>query len=189
MTAMDLLNQRRSTPSRLLSEPGPDAGQLRAMLAAAIRVPDHGRLAPWRFITLRGQARLALGQALVRRWREREPEPSQAVLDKEGQRFCHAPLVVGVVGRITPGHQIPEQEQLLSGGAVCFALLLAAQGMGFGAQWLTGWAAYDRPIMDLLGLTEHERVLGFIHIGTASEIAPERARPDIDELLTDWTPR
>lgn len=103
-------------------------------------------------------------------------------------RFSHAPEVVAVIACLTPGHKIPEQEQLLSGGAVCFALLQAAQALGFGAQWLTGWAAYDPAVMRLLGLGDNERVLGFIHIGTAKEEAPPRPRPDPRGLLTEWKP-
>lgn len=188
MTLLDLLQTRRSTPSRLLGEPGPRPDQLEAMLRAAVRVPDHGRLTPWRFLRIAGQARHALGEALARRALERDPAATEAVIEKERQRFSHAPLILAVIARLTPGHKVPEQEQLLSGGAVCFALLQAAQGLGFGAQWLTGWAAYDPVITGLLGLTEHERVLGFIHIGTPREAAPERARPDPRELLSDWTP-
>ncbi len=188
MNALDALNSRRSTPSRLLGEPGPSQQQLQAMLGAAVRVPDHGRLLPWRFLLIRGDARVALGELLVRRRRELEPETAAAVLDKDRHRFAHAPLIITVVGRILSGHRIPEQEQLLSGGAVCFALLQAAQGLGFGAQWLTGWAAYDDEILRRLGLDEHERVLGFIHVGTARGEAPERERPEPSSLLDEWRP-
>jgi nitroreductase len=93
-----------------------------------------------------------------------------------------------VVATPVEGHKVPVVEQLMSGGAVCFALLQAAQGLGFGAQWLTGWAAYDRVILDGLGLAPHEQLLGFIHIGTASGEAPERLRPALAEKLADWTP-
>lgn len=188
MTLIDLLNSRRSTPSRLLAAPGPDDAQLQALLAAAVRVPDHGRLAPWRFLRIRGVARHALGEALARRSRERDPHAADAAVEKDRQRFSHAPEIITVIARLTPGHKVPEQEQLLSGGAVCFALLQAAHGLGFGAQWLTGWAAYDPTITALLGLGPDERVLGFIHIGTATEPAPERTRPDPASLLTEWRP-
>ena len=188
---MDLLTpllQRRSTPSRLLSAPGPDDAQLHRMLTAAVHVPDHGRLAPWRFIAIRGEQRRRLGELLAHRRIEREPDAAAAVVDKDRQRFDHAPLVVVVVARLSPGHKIPEQEQLLSGGAACFSLLLAADALGFGAQWLTGWAAYDPVVGARLGLVGDERVLGFIHIGTPTGEAPERLRPDPRELLTDWVP-
>jgi nitroreductase len=177
------LLQRHSTPSRLLSEPGPDDAQLQRMLEAAVHVPDHGRLAPWRFIALRGEQRRRLGERLAARRKEREPDAAPAVVDKDRQRFDHAPLVVVVVARITPGHKVPEQEQLLSGGAACFSLLLAADALGFGAQWLTGWAAYDPVVGDALGLAAMERVIGFVHVGTRTTDVPDRERPAVATLL------
>jgi len=188
MDALRFLRDRRSVPSRLLGEPGPDPSQLQAMLDEAVRVPDHGRLAPWRFLAIRGDARHALGALLAARALERDPEAPAAVVDKDRQRFSQAPLVLVVVGRLTRGHKVPEQEQLLSGGAVCFALLQAAQALGFGGQWLTGWAAYDPVVTARLGLSGDEVVLGFLHLGTPAEAAPERQRPDAAALLSEWTP-
>lgn len=184
--SMDLLDARRSVPSRLLGEPGPDPRQLERMLSAAIRVPDHGRLTPWRFLLIRGQARLALGERLAQRLREREPDAPEAALAKERGRFASAPSIVAVVGRIAEGHRIPAREQLLSAGCVCFALLLAAQAEGFGAQWLTGWSAYDPEIAGLLGLAADESIVGYIHIGTPRERPAERERPALDALLSEW---
>lgn len=188
MNALDALHRRRSVPSRLLGEPGPTPEQVRTLLAEAVRVPDHGKLAPWRFVRIQGPARQALGDLLAARALERDPAAPPAAVEKDRLRFSFAPLVILVIARLTPGHKVPEQEQLLSGGAVCFALLQAAQALGFGAQWLTGWAAYDPVVTARLGLGPDEKVLGFIHIGTASEEAPERQRPDPDELLRDWSP-
>ncbi len=188
MNELGFLRRRRSVPSRLLGEPGPSAAQVEALLAEAVRVPDHGKLAPWRFLRIQGTARHALGALLAARAVELDPAAPQAAVDKDRQRFSHAPLVLAVVARLTPGHKVPEQEQLLSGGAVCFSLLQGAQAMGFAAQWLTGWAAYDPVITARLGLVGNEMVLGFIHIGTATGDAPERRRPDPLNLLTDWTP-
>lgn len=176
---------RYSTPSRLLTEPGPDAVQIRELLERAVRVPDHGQLAPWRFLTIQGQVRHALGQLLAARALELNPLAATAVVEKDRRRFSHAPLVIAVIARLTAGHKVPEQEQLLSGGAVCLSLLQAADALGFGAQWLTGWAAYDPVITARLGLAENERILGFIHIGTARERPGERQRPDASLLLTD----
>lgn len=181
-----LLSARRSTPFRLLGEPGPSAAQLAALLREAVRVPDHGRLTPWRFIAIQGAARQRFAERLVARLQQREPEAGEAAIAKERDRMAHAPLILVVVGRIDPAHRIPAQEQLLSGGCVCFSLLLAAQAQGFGAQWLTGWAAYDRGVADDLGLSADERVLGFIHVGSAAERMPERARPDAAALLSHW---
>jgi nitroreductase len=133
----DLLLSRRSTPSRLLGPPGPDEATLLELLGAAVHVPDHGKLAPWRFVLVEGDARARLGEVLAERHRATVTEASQTSLEKERQRFLHAPTVIVAVGRIDPGHRIPEQEQLLSGGCACFSLLLAAHAHGFGAQWLT----------------------------------------------------
>lgn len=185
--ALRHLFDRRSTPSRLLGAPGPSDEQLSAILAAAVHVPDHGRLAPWRFLRFVGPARTRLGELLARRQLERDPDSPPAVLEKERGRFEHAPLVLAVVASLTPGHKIPEQEQLLSAGCVCFSLLQAAHALGFGAQWLTGWAAYDAVIGAALGLGPHERIAGFVHIGRAAEPAPERPRPDPLQRLTDWS--
>lgn len=181
-----LLSARRSTPFRLLGEPGPSAAQLAALLREAVRVPDHGRLTPWRFIAIQDAARQRFAERLVARLQQREPEAGEAAIAKERDRMAHAPLILVVVGRIDPAHRIPAQEQLLSGGCVCFSLLLAAQAQGFGAQWLTGWAAYDRGVADDLGLSADERVLGFIHVGSVAERMPERARPDAAALLSHW---
>lgn len=180
---LSLLDQRRSTPSRLLGEPGPDDATLRRLIQSALRVPDHGALAPWRIIVIRGPMRQRLGELLAQRSLEKDPTANAAVVEKDRQRFNHAPLVLAVVARVQPGHRIPEQEQLMSAGCVCFSLLLGAQSLGFGAQWLTGWAAYDAVVAQRLGLVEHERIAGFIHIGTASQSIAERPRPDPDELI------
>lgn len=158
------------------------------MLASATRVPDHGKRVPFRFLRIQGDARLALGEALARRSRERDPEASDAVVDKDRQRFSFAPTIVAVIAAQGPDAKIPAQERLLTAGCVCFALLQAAQAFGFGAQWLTGWAAYDPAVRALLGVREDEVIVGFIHIGTPSGDAPERERPDPRALLSDWTP-
>ncbi|MCU0756100.1 MAG: nitroreductase [Xanthomonadales bacterium] len=181
------LATRASTPSRLLGEPGPDPATLEAMLSLALRVPDHGRLTPWRYLLIEGEARHRLSDCLLRRFLEREPAAAETAIAKERQRFLHAPLIVTVIARTSPAHKIPVQEQLLSAGTVCFQLLLAAQAHGYGAQWLTGWAAYDPAIASALGLAEHECVVGFIHIGTPREAAPERARPALADHLSRWT--
>lgn len=188
MDTLLALTLRRSVPSRLLGEPGPDAVQLHTLLVAAMRVPDHGNLAPWRLIIIRGDGRRALGERLATRALEINPAAPAPAVEKDRQRFSFAPLTVAVVSTPFEGHKVPVIEQLLSGGAVCFALLQAAQGLGFGAQWLTGWAAYDRVILDGLGLAPQEQLLGFIHIGTALGEISERHRPDLATKLSDWTP-
>lgn len=182
------LDTRRSTPSRQLGPPGPDDATLLRMLQAAVRVPDHGKLVPFRFLRIHGDARHALGEALVSRALDLDPHASTATLEKDRARFSHAPLIVTVIARLDAKHKVPEQEQLLSAGSVCFALLQAAQALGFGAQWLTGWAAYDATIGKTLKLQADEKVVGFINIGTPRMEAPERERPDAAALLSDWDP-
>jgi nitroreductase len=186
--ALEALDRRRSVPSRQLAEPGPDDATLLRLLQSAVRVPDHGKRVPWRFLAIRGEARQTLGERLAARGLQRDPNAGEAVLEKDRQRFAHAPLVITVIANLGPDEKIPEQERLLSAGCVCFALLQAAQAFGFGAQWLTGWPAYDEEVARWLGLAGHERIVGFIHIGTPKLEVPERERPDPRELLSDWTP-
>ncbi len=186
--SLQALDERRSVPSRQLGEPGPDEATLLRMLTSAVRVPDHGKLVPFRFVRIAGDSRHKLGEILATRTRERDPGAPDAAIEKDRQRFSFAPLVITVVARLQPGHKVPEQEQLLTAGCVCFALLQAAQAYGFGAQWLTAWMAYDPVVATHLGLSEHERIAGFIHIGTPRLAAPERERPDPSALLEDWVP-
>lgn len=186
--ALELLDRRRSVPALQLGEPGPDEATLLRMLASAVRVPDHGRLVPFRFLRIQGPARAALGRFMAERLLQRDPQAPPSQVEKALHRFASAPLVLAVVARLQAGHKVPEQEQLLTAGCVCFALLQAAQACGFGAQWLTGWMAYDREVTRHLGLAGNEQVVGFIHIGTPRQQAPERERPDPRQLLTDWTP-
>ena len=181
------LNARRSVPARQLTAPGPDAETLERMLRAAVRVPDHGKRVPFRFLRIAGDARDALGAALVARTLQRNPGASDAEIEKDRQRFSHAPLVIAVIARLGPDDKIPESERFSSASCVCFALLQAAQAAGFGAQWLTGWPAYDDTILRLLGLDASEKIAGFIHIGTPRMQAPERDRPDARALLSDWS--
>ncbi|CBA15000.1 nitroreductase family protein [Xanthomonas albilineans] len=186
--SLQALDARRSVPSMQLGEPGPDAATLLAMLQSAVRVPDHGKLVPFRFLRIAGQARLTLGDFLAERSLQRDPAAPAAAVEKDRQRFAHAPVVIAVIACLQRGHKVPEIEQWLTAGSVCFALLQAAQAYGFGAQWLTGWMAYDDAVAARLGLAEHERIAGFIHLGTAQIQAPERERPDPRRLLSDWTP-
>ncbi|KIP86817.1 nitroreductase family protein [Stenotrophomonas sp. CFBP8980] len=185
--ALLALDARRSVPSRQLGEPGPDAATLLRMLQSAVRVPDHGKRVPFRFLKISGDARHALGAFLAERALQRDPDISAAQLDKDRQRFSHAPLVITVVASPKPDAKVPEQEQLMTAGCVCFALLQAAQAFGFGAQWLTAWMAFDPAVHAHLGLAEGEQIAGFIHIGTPKTPVPERDRPDAAALLQDWT--
>lgn len=187
VSALDVLNLRRSVPSRQLGEPGPAAAELEALLTAAIRVPDHGKLVPFRLLAIRGDARAKLGAALADIHARNEPGAPPAALQKDRERYSFAPLIVAVIARLEADHpKVPEQEQLLAAGCVAYNLLLGAQALGYGAQWLTGWAAYDRDAAALLGLAQDERVVAFVHIGTSKEAAPERTRPALADLLSEW---
>ena len=186
---LHVLDTRRSVPAKQLDAPGPDRDTLLRMLQSACRVPDHGKRVPFRFLRIAGQDRLSLGEMLVARTRERDPDAGDAAIEKDRGRFAHAPVIVAVIAKLGPDEKIPEQERLLSAGCVCFALLQAAQAMGYGAQWLTGWPAYDPAILRILGLDADEKIAGFIHIGTPKLEAPERERPDPRELLEDWHPQ
>lgn len=188
LAALAALDARRSVPPKQLREPGPDAATLLRMLQTAVRVPDHGKRVPFRFLTFSGQARHAFGQRLAARCLARDPNASEAQIDKDRQRFSYAPLVVAVIGNLGPDEQIPESERFSCASCVCFALLQAAQALGFAGIWLTGWLAYDNEVRAWLGLGEFERVVGFVHIGTPKIDVPERDRPDPRELLSAWTP-
>jgi nitroreductase len=189
MNPLDFLEGRRSQPSRQLGEPGPTPEQLERLLTAAIRVPDHGKLTPWRLLLIRGEDRAKLGEALTKIHVRVDPGVPPAVVQKDRERFNFAPLIVAVIARVEPNHKVPEQEQVLSAGYVAYNLLLGAQALGFGAQILTGWAAYDHDVAQLLGLGANERVVAFVHIGTAREEAPERLRPQLSDVVAEWTAR
>ncbi|OZB60173.1 MAG: nitroreductase [Lysobacterales bacterium 13-68-4] len=184
--ALALLHRRHSPPSRQLGEPSPDPATLRALLEAAVRVPDHGKLVPFRFIALRGEHKLRFGERLAARAIARNPELSEAKREKERTRYAFAPLVLVVVCRIDTSSSVPPMEQQLSAGCVTYNLLLGTEALGFGAQWLTGWAAYDSEVAALLGLGEHEQVVGFVHLGTPRGEVPDRERPPVDTLLSEW---
>lgn len=181
-----LLSRRLSTPSKLLAEPGPDAGQLEQMLRLAFRVPDHGNLAPFRVLAIRGENRLRLSARLAEISGARGDDPAK--VDKDRKRFNHAPLVLAVIAQVTPGHKVPEQEQILCAGLVAHNLLLAADAFGFGAQWLTGWSAYDRTIATELGLAAHERIVAWVHVGTRTGTSSDRVRPEPHDKFSEWTP-
>lgn len=183
---LDFLAQRLSVPARQLEAPGPDADTLHRLLEVAVRVPDHGTLTPWRLITLAGDAKMALSEDLADLFARKHPDKPEAKKEKERKRYTWAPLVIVAVARIDPESRIPEQEQWLSAGCVAYNLLLGAQALGFGAQWLTGWAAHDREAATLLGLDENEHVTGFIHVGTPRREISERQRPSLDTVVSAW---
>ncbi|KPP80837.1 MAG: Nitroreductase family protein [Oceanicaulis sp. HLUCCA04] len=179
------LARRRSTRAIDMSGPGPSQAQLAVLLKIAARVPDHGKLCPWRFVVFEGEARSQFGKMLEQFARADMPDAGDDRFALERRRFERAPLVIGVISRVTVPHKIPEWEQVLSAGAVCQNLLLAADAMGFGAQWLTEWYAFDERVRAAIGLDETERVAGFVYVGTQSVSAVERTRKTPD--VTRWT--
>ncbi|MGF1621220.1 MAG: nitroreductase [Rhodomicrobiaceae bacterium] len=173
------LTARRSVTAAALGEPGPDRETLMDMLTIAARVPDHKKLAPWRFIVIEGEARAAFGERLARIWAEREPEASPVKLETERTRFTRVPVVVAVISSPKPHPACPEWEQVLSAGAACLNLLHAAGAYGFGAQWITEWYGFDERVAAAFGLADGERFAGFVYIGTPQEQPNERDRPDL----------
>ena len=181
-----MLPHRRSSKANDLTRPGPSSAQLRRMLTVAARVPDHGKLAPWRFVIFKGQARKDFGVVLAKSFEESRPGLSSKQSKVEAGRFLRAPVIVSVVSSPIENHKIPVWEQELSAGAVCQNLLVAAAAEGFAAQWITEWYAYDRAVKTAMGLAPGERVAGFVYIGTAGQQPTERKRPELDALITYW---
>ena len=180
--AIDLLLSRRSGSAKAMGGPGPSHEQLREILQAGARVPDHGKLFPWRFIVFEGEGRVRAGEILAAA-RETDGERPRQV-EEERARFLRAPVVIGVISAAREQHKIPVWEQELSAGAVCQNILIAAHALGFVGNWLTEWYAYDPQVKERLGLKPGERVAGFIYIGTARDALEERPRPDLDSVIT-----
>ncbi len=181
---IELMAARRSAPPALMSGPGPSPDELARILILGSRVPDHGKLAPWRFIVFEGAGRDRAGEIIAGIYRARDPEADEARLAVERQRFARAPLVIGVVSRAAPHVKIPLWEQELSAGAVCMALCLAANALGYRSAWLTEWFAYDRAALDGLGLSEQEKIAGFVHIGRVVTAIEDRPRPKLEDITT-----
>ncbi len=178
------LARRRSASALTLREPGPTDEELLTLLTLAARAPDHGKLAPWRFVVLRddGKRRFVEGLTNIASGRE-DSAKSLAKLGK----ISGPPVTVAVVSRLVAS-EIPEWEQRLSAGAVCAQFIIAAQALGYGANWITDWYAYDAGAERLLGLGEGERIAGYIHVGTAAEAPQERIRPEMSALIQVWAP-
>lgn len=181
-----LLALRRSTLARNLTGPGPTQEQLDDLIRLGCRVPDHGKLSPWRFVIFQDEARVAFGDVLAKRFQETEPSADETRVQFERERLTRAPVVIAVISCAEPHIKVPEWEQVLSVGAVCQNLLIAASAMGFAAQWITEWYAYDPVIKAKMGLKEDENVAGFIYLGQAVEPLTERKRPLRNNLVTHW---
>jgi nitroreductase len=183
-STLDLLLTRRSGSAKAMTGPGPSAEQLETILTAAARVPDHGKLFPWRFIVFEGEARERAGKVLAECLAEAEPNCGEERLALERGRFLRAPVVVAVVSRVRESIPIPVWEQELSAGAVCQTMLIAAHAMGFVANWLTEWCAFNAGVKERFGLKPGERIAGYIYIGHPGAPLEERVRPDMAKIVS-----
>lgn len=181
---LDLLKSRRSVAPHLMTGPGPDAAELATLLTIAARVPDHGKLVPWRFVIIEGDARHRLGTLIGKRHASLHPDAKPEANDIERGRLARAPLVIAVISTAGPHSKIPEWEQVLSAGAVCMNLTIAANAMGLVTAWLTEWFGYDRECLAALGVTKSERLAGFIHVGRATDTRSDRPRPALADIVT-----
>lgn len=187
-TILGFLETRRSNLAKVMAAPGPDSTELERILKIGTRVPDHRKLTPWRYIVFQGEARSNIGQHIGAAFKKQNPDvPLDRVMFEAG-RMQRAPVVIGVISnpKACP-RGTPKWEQELSSAIVCYNLCLAAQASGYGAQWLTEWYAYDRDVLDAMGLDTHEKVSGFIYIGTPTEPPKERVRPHLNAHVTRYS--
>jgi nitroreductase len=185
-SVLAFLKTRKSGSAKAIGAPGPSAAQLADILEVGVRVPDHGKLTPWRFILFEGEARERIGEMFATRWRALNPSHGEEMVAGQRGLFLRAPTVLVVVSRAAPHPKIPEWEQQQSAAAVCANVLMAATAMGFAAQWRTDWIAYDEAVTAAMGVKPPERITGVIYLGTATESLEERPRPDPMSLLTRW---
>jgi len=185
-SALSLLQTRKSASVKAMGGPGPTPEQLKTILEIAVRVPDHGKLTPWRLVLFEGEARRKFGELIKARWHALHPDHGEDSLAFQAGLFLRAPTVVVIVSKAGPHVKIPEWEQLLSAGAVTQNMLLAAAALGVGAQWNTDWIAYDAEIMKAMGLSETEKIVGVVYFGTPSAALEDRPRPDPESLITRW---
>lgn len=184
--ALDLLKTRRSIKAADLAGPGPSPTEIDTLLTIAARVPDHGKLTPWRFIIFEGNARTAAGDKIAKAFAAKYPEATSEQIGKERERLTRAPLVIAVVSRAGEHKKIPEWEQVLSAGAAAMNLVVAAHALGYAANWITEWYAYDRSVLDAFGVAPQEKLAGFIHIGRSQGPAEDRDRPPLSEIATRY---
>ena len=183
----DYLLSRRSVGIGFLAEPKPNPDELNQLLLIGTRVPDHGKITPWRLIVIEGDARAKAGERLAQIVRNRNPGIDEASLDVERMRFLPAPLTIGVVSAPQDHPKVPEFEQLLSAGNVAFNLLHGAHALGYAASWVTRWYAFDEEAAAMLGARKGERFVGFVHVGTPTTSIEDRPRPALDAVVTRWS--
>jgi nitroreductase len=185
MDALTVLTTRASAVA--LTDPAPDEAALERMLEAAMAAPDHGRLRPWRFIAVRGEARARLGEVLAATLRAREPDAPEALIEKERQKPQRAPLILVAAAHLIDSLKIPAVEQIVAVGAAAQNVILAAHALGYGAMWKTGAPAYDASVKKALGLAEGDQIVGFLYLGTPSGALGGVRRAAPRSSLTDWT--
>lgn len=187
MDTLDAITGRHSVPAPFLTEPAPDAEAVARIVTAGSAAPDHGRLRPWRFLVIGGEARARMGEVFVDALRAREPDADEAAVEQERGRFLRAPMVVAVLVTLDPDHpKIPAVEQILSGGAAAQNMLLAARALGFGAKWVTGANAYDGRVKEALGGGPGDVIAGFLYLGTPSGEPPKVPHADPAEHGFLW---
>jgi nitroreductase len=185
MNALETLMSRRS-PAKLV-DPAPTPEQLDKAFAAAVRAPDHGKLRPWRFVTISGDARLRFGDVMAACMKRQQPDATPDRLAFERDKALRAPLIVAMVAKVQPEHpKIPEIEQIISAGAASQNLWLALHAQGFGCMWKTGAPAYDNEVKAALGLVPHDRIVGFLYVGTPGPATTDMPRPNAAEFVTAW---
>jgi nitroreductase len=185
-STIELLQRRRSAPPATMVGRAPSVEERELMLKLASRVPDHGKLVPFRFIVFEGEAQQKAGDIIAKVYAKAHPDASASELEKERRRLTMAPLVVAVVSRTVPEHKVPEWEQVLCAGAVCFNLEVAANALGFASIWLTEWHSYDRAVLKRFGVGKDEKIAGYIHIGHDSGPREDRARPKLADIVTTF---
>src|SRR5882724_746277 len=185
MEAMELLRSRYSASK--LGAPAPSAEAVDAMLEAAARAPDHGRLQPWRLILIQGDARRPFGEILAESLTRRNPLAAEQVLAREREKALRAPLIIVVATRCDRSGKIPVVEQIVSAGCAAHGLMLAAFAQGLGAFWRTGEAPYDEAVKGALGVGSDDLIIGFIYIGIDAGGVPSRPRPVVQEFVHHWT--
>jgi len=182
---LQLLHTRRSVKAADMVEPGPNPMQIKNILTAAARVPDHGKTVPFYFILFEGSARQEVGKIVADIYKKHNPDAPQDKMQCEENRFLRAPTVIAVIHRVRPAKH-PQWEQIMSAGAACQNLILAANAQGFSTQWLSEWIAYDEEVKTALGMDKRDIVAGFIYIGTAKNKPEERERPSLKEIVNYW---
>lgn len=182
--ALDLLKTRRSLKPLDMTGPGPSPAELETILTIGARVPDHGKIVPWRFIVFEGDARTKAGEIFGKIFRAKNVTATPDQIEAEKKRFTHAPLVIAVVSRTSKHPKVPPWEQELSAGASAMNIVHAAHALSYVANWLTGWMAFDRDVLNALGLTADEKIAGFIYIGKAERPIEDRPRPALSEIVT-----